>query len=495
MVRGRESILAVMVASIALALFWGYGPLDDDYIIYRYAERWIETGQLAYNPGQFVEGFSAPLWLLLISAGLKLGLRPDLTSQFLGILALLGCMPLFGRLWRAAHGPEVLAWPLLLFAALPAMAFHALGGLGTVPLAYLILAWAASWQAATDRGARPWAAAVFLGLACLMRAECALIVPFFLHTEWRTGAHRSRLLSSAVLALLPLAGWCLFRWFYYGEWLPNTYYVKRLSLWQDLGYGLRYLWDSTLNSGVGVWLCLLAPMTLAPGASPLQRCLARVVLVHALYVIAVGGDYIDMARFFVPMLPLMLLLAGGLLQALFGIWPVRLKFIGGYLLVLVLWPYAQLSHKQQVYEQNEGRWKLLGQELRRSLPEDYSVMLSPIGCVGYLSKLPIVDPLGLTHAALRNVEPNPQVTLKGHQRQDADWALAQRPAVFIPSNGRLVPNTRFLPLAWEVPFLVHRDLESNYHLIQMPVTGSTPLVCYLRRDLPLPPGASLLPQG
>ena len=46
----------------------------------------------------------------------------------------------------------------------------------------------------------------------------------------------------------------LFRYGYYGEWLPNTYYAKHVRPWYESGF--RYLWAAALETG----LYLLLPL-------------------------------------------------------------------------------------------------------------------------------------------------------------------------------------------------------------------------------------------
>ena len=48
----------------------------------------------------------------------------------------------------------------------------------------------------------------------------------------------------------------LFRYAYYDEWLPNTYYAKHVRPWYEAGF--RYLWAATLETG----LYLLVPLAL-----------------------------------------------------------------------------------------------------------------------------------------------------------------------------------------------------------------------------------------
>ena len=57
---------------------------------------------------------------------------------------------------------------------------------------------------------------------------------------------------------LLVAAHFLFRYAYYGEWLPNTYYAKHIRPWYESGF--RYLWAAALETG-----------TLHPPATGLAR--------------------------------------------------------------------------------------------------------------------------------------------------------------------------------------------------------------------------------
>ena len=45
-----------------------------------------------------------------------------------------------------------------------------------------------------------------------------------------------------------IAGYFLFRYAYYGEWLPNTYYAKHVRPWYESGF--RYLCAAAIETGL-----------------------------------------------------------------------------------------------------------------------------------------------------------------------------------------------------------------------------------------------------
>ena len=43
--------------------------MDDAYVYFRYVDNWIIHGEgLVWNPGEYVEGFSSPIWPLVLGA-------------------------------------------------------------------------------------------------------------------------------------------------------------------------------------------------------------------------------------------------------------------------------------------------------------------------------------------------------------------------------------------------------------------------------------------
>ena len=83
----------------------------------------------------------------------------------------------------------------------------------------------------------------------------------------------------------------LFRYGYYGEWLPNTYYAKHVRPWYESGF--RYLWAAALETGLYV-LIPLACVALRErwrlyrdGTYTLPLlCISS----HLLYLLRIGGD-------------------------------------------------------------------------------------------------------------------------------------------------------------------------------------------------------------
>ena len=94
--------------------------------------------------------------------------------------------------------------------------------------------------------------------------------------------------------LVLVAAHFLFRYSYYGEWLPNTYYAKHVRPWYESGF--RYLTAAALETG----LYLLLPLALLARRSRWQvhrdgsfalplLCVAA----HMAYLLPIGGDHFE----------------------------------------------------------------------------------------------------------------------------------------------------------------------------------------------------------
>jgi len=498
-VNRREGALWVLGLLVAVGVvhalsFSGAGPVDDDFIAFRYARNLAEGHGLVFNEGLRVEGFSAPLWVLAIAAGLKLGFPATVLGSVLSVLGGAASILSVGLVWRRYRPAAQWFAPAALLAVSPAFAWHTAAGLGTVLLAGLLAGWLALYDSAEREGRAALGAACVLGLACLLRAEALVWALPFVVVELRRGKG-----TASLLALLPAAAWLAFRLSYYGRPLPMTYYVKHLPLAAELTYGTTYLGLATLSCGIGVLLIAALPLALpvarrGAGSRALSVALFG-LFAHAGYVVWVGGDFMPLGRFFMPALPIACLAA---CLGLTRLWSSRPQLVAAVGLVAALafqWPQwidrAPLHARHQDFEE---RWLTLGRELAQRVPPNTSVALSPIGAFGYASRLPIVDILGLVNGATEHSEPDLVIIEKGHHRYDAEWVLAEQPDLVILGNAWLEssPDGALPTLtisAWERTLWEHPEFQEQYRPFALELEQTFPLVFYLRRGAPIPRGA------
>jgi hypothetical protein len=107
------------------------------------------------------------------------------------------------------------------------------------------------------------------------------------------------------------APWFAWRWWYYGWPFPNTYYVKATGPWaapemarQMLSNGLYYVWVWLRQSHVlhAAPLVILGLVAVVPGTprALLARASAVFAAVYLAYTVSVGGDFMGLHRFILP---------------------------------------------------------------------------------------------------------------------------------------------------------------------------------------------------
>lgn len=310
--------------AFALAIFlffvWRFQFLcDDAYISFRYAYNLAAGNGLVYNPGVAppVEGYTEFLWVLALAAGQRLGLSPELLSQALTILA---GTTLIIRVHASAQrqfgqSPASVWITTLLCATCIPLAVWSTSGMGTllfVLACFLTLDFLTGFPA----GPKLIPACVAASATVLLRADGALWVAFvgiagFVCAAWnkdKAWARTAVALSAAGLAVFLLH--ILWRWNYYGDWLPNTARAKLGVSSYTLMRGAHYVASFGL---VFPGLVIAWIMTPALGRRHLNAsnwvawfCVPTMVG----YSIFAGGDFMCFGRFLLPCLPFLLLTFG-----------------------------------------------------------------------------------------------------------------------------------------------------------------------------------------
>src|SRR5262252_3921733 len=93
--RAQLVLAGCALASIALvahSLVWNF-VTDDAFVSFVYARNLARHGQLVFNLGERVEGYTNFLWTVILALLMKVGLAPEIMSRVLGTAA--GCGTLF----------------------------------------------------------------------------------------------------------------------------------------------------------------------------------------------------------------------------------------------------------------------------------------------------------------------------------------------------------------------------------------------------------------
>jgi len=251
---------------------------DDAYISFVYSRNLAEHGELTFNLGQPVEGYTNFLWTLVLGLAMLVGAPPEWSSRILGTACALATLVVVFRLMERALGRRSgwAAVPSLLLAASSGFACWSSGGLETQLYTLLVAAALDAFVAAATAPRALRRLGVVLALASMTRPEGPMIAAVF-GALWIAGAVarlRARRRAAeqastdiardastkpapvgrdAVLAAAWFVGlwapWFAWRWWYYGWPFPNTYYVKATGPWvgpemprEMLHNGLYYVW-------------------------------------------------------------------------------------------------------------------------------------------------------------------------------------------------------------------------------------------------------------
>lgn len=484
---------------------------DDAMISMTYARNLAEGHGLRWNAGEpAVEGFSNLLWTLVMAALHRLGL-PDAWVSL--PLMIVGALVLLAIVWLSARLGDILAgerdsraglYAAVLAAACYPLIYWTLRGMevGLVALFTMLLLWAL-----LDEGPRlqwRWGAAVLATMALTLTRDdgvvpVAAICGATLLAGDGSGTRRLALGCLGVLAAAKAAhlGW---RYSYYGELVPNTYYLKLTGVssmaraWAGL-----VAWLSVVLRQIGP-LVVPAVMAVAGGGDRRLLIVSAPFAALSAYSISVGGDaweYFNFAnRYLTAGLPPLCVLAGlaiarqtsatvlamalGVVMVAGGMWDlaekVTLPYVAtptlawgigmilfggilvgrafratspvaltaGVLLTMVILigngrPYGRWLLQNAHAMENDTLVTRLGVAIRETTTEDASVAAYLAGSTPYFARRRSIDLFGKSDPHVARLEATS--LHPGHNKVDLPYSLELEPDVVV-TFAEAPPETR-----------------------------------------------------
>ncbi|HVV86551.1 MAG TPA: hypothetical protein VHE35_26015 [Kofleriaceae bacterium] len=313
---------------------------DDAYISFVFARNFAEHGQLTFNLGDRVEGYTNFLWTLILGLLMVVGVPAPGAAKVLGTAFGLATLYVAFRIGERllGRGAPLASLAPLLLACSSGFACWSSGGLETQLYTFLVALALDGYVEAFDgdgdgdaaaaaaRGrSRPLRRmAIALALAAMTRPEGLLIAALFvLHRlahnatadrRWRPT--RDELVACAWFLGL-WAPWFAWRWWYYRWPFPNTYYVKAAGKavpgyeakmhrhgWHYVGRWFTQT-DLVWASPVALAGLVARPRTARIAFTSLA---ALITVVYLAYAVSVGGDFMGLHRFVMPLFVLAALL-------------------------------------------------------------------------------------------------------------------------------------------------------------------------------------------
>jgi len=283
---------------------------DDAYIFARYANNLAQGNGFVYNNGERVEGATSLLWTFIAAAAAKTGTDVPHFLQLAGTLSAVLWLFVFFlicRQWLKTRYTWI--YPLLLLAFFPAMWLWSKGGLEVMffgLLMYTALYAAEAWRESGKN--------TLLGLAIL-----ASVLLVFTRPEGLTIAFFTALYlliypnegkrKTVIRYFIPLVGFSVvaliaFRFWYFNDIVPNTYYAKGGGGYYLLRLGLGKL-SVMLRSN---WIIAFVVLSFAAlSIKSRLRIWLLLIPVWIAYFVKVGGDILPENRLFLPAVPLLFL--------------------------------------------------------------------------------------------------------------------------------------------------------------------------------------------
>lgn len=487
-------------------------PAEDSFITFRFARHLANGHGIVWNVGDApVEGYTNFLWMLISALILKLGLDVVLLTQALGVVASLVAIWVAVRFARQVFElPRAFAHLAgLMLAVSGPFATWAASSMETNFFALLILGgcftFARSIKKSNTRDLLLAQALLFL--ATLTRPEGLLVFAVLggiglALLPWKQGIRPAAgYLASLLVFTIPFLVYFTWRYQYFGYLLPNTFYAKtggglfqylrgtKYSLLFGLLFvlplapaALAYLWERDW-SGLRSWLFSLTAWQVWGRQYPGLVVCGLVSLAYTAYIAFVGGDYMAMFRFFVPLLPLIYLIFAQSAHRLFAVIahsPAKVRFsqvmlVGAVLLTFLhstpleqgLYNTPWFMHGTYRGVQHE-RWHvarntLIGEffrDLRQS--DEESLALLGIGIIPYVTEMKVHSFHGIVDPAIAHKNDTGLGTgVAGHEKVDFISVILRKPTYIMVDTGDLYPEPQPFP---DYPDEIDDFVRQNYEL-------------------------------
>jgi arabinofuranosyltransferase len=456
---------------------------DDAMISMRYAWNLSHGFGLVWNPGEYVEGYTNLLMTLLMSLPTLAFDKANavLAVQILGIIFMLvNAYLLMAIADNLVSGQQRYRRLFLTLAFLCALSYYPLEywslmgmetGLLTVLLSLSVLS--ALRYARDRRPAQGVLLSVSLGLAFLTRPDTVVLaVPIFVYAFYAArksehGPSSSFLLTMLGLYVLFIGGQELFRWGYYGEWLPNTYALKvgGIPLLARIENGINFVWPFLKEIYV---LLVVVGAGIVFSFRRDKLFLASIFIVLVCYQVWAGGDASIYWRLLSPAVPIILVLGAYeifmALQYVSETAGVRRYFLGNptfprryvlgvlacLLVVGMLWsvnsrflPEIAMLGKFNAVRTNEERLNV-ALTIERLTTPSATVGVFDAGAIPYYTGRPAIDFLGKMDHRIARLPPDlsgatgtpsneRMIYNPGHNKYDLEYSIKELSPTYVRS--------------------------------------------------------------
>ncbi|EQA45271.1 hypothetical protein LEP1GSC050_2825 [Leptospira broomii serovar Hurstbridge str. 5399] len=377
-----------------------------------------------FNPGERVEGYTNFLWMILIAAGIWIGIVPETFSISLGLVLYLGSLIIWYSISKSIlKSIKLVSLFLFLVGSNYSISSYATGGLETSLVTFLVSVSLLMALKVLDEDLEDYRSYIFLGfvfsLLILTRIDLAVVVVIissFISYKFLLTNRESiyRFIFCVSFPVIYLVGaWFVWKVNYYGRLLPNTFNAKLQggSLLNLLsGWEYFHLLFSTYWLGPFIILLLVSVIN---KKSKIDHSFLKMggflLIIEFAYIFFIGGDFMEF-RFVVPFFPLLVLLLLNYLKNEFN----RIAIISLSLSLVVSSFYFRIKDRLNLVTdisfagvesiqtlQNHIKspienWSFIGRKLNQYFKNSKTrIAVTSAGAIPYYSKLYSLDILGL----------------------------------------------------------------------------------------------------
>jgi arabinofuranosyltransferase len=297
------TLSTILFATMIMVFFKNAWITEDAYINFRSIEQLFAGNGPVWNPGERVQVYTSPLWYMILCFS-------RLFSSDLYLNTIIVSSLMFTFLIISFHRkltPEQQILISLLLLSSSAFFDFTTSGLENI-LQYLIIT-AIFFKYMEISAEKPYQrqleiVAILAGLALLTRHDSlTLLWPIIVYVIFKSYTCNTKAFTLRIISITttPLAIFTIFSVIYYGFPFPNTAYAK-LNTGIDNNFlidqGFRYF-QHTYKNDIITFMTISSAILLCISRTtpPKLRLLALGILSNLLYIMKVGGDFME-GRFF-----------------------------------------------------------------------------------------------------------------------------------------------------------------------------------------------------
>jgi hypothetical protein len=417
-------IIPILIFLVSIFSFLYYVK-DDAYITFRFSRNLVKWGEISFSRGLRVEGYTNFLWMTILVLPVILGFDQLVVAKIFSAFFSFGAVFFVWKFHNTFYSEkrESLTDGLLsasVFASSTSFALWTMSGLENGLFMFLVMG-GIYYLFSSKR----CFSSIFFTLSCLTRPEGHLFLVFgglyVLYMVFRKKDFDKNDISWFVIPFITLGSYHVFRYFYFGSLMPNTFLVKgspnlsdvfRISLEGGLkieGTSVVYLTD-LLKFNLNWLFLLLSFFALIPFNKEgyTKRLFAFAVVVSFFgYHIKIGKDSMIFYRLFLPALPFMIILALEGFKNILRIIPSKMIEKHLFLFPIILavpCSYQMVSYTlsrendylRDYIQKSERSHQALGHYLNIYSSDTETVLFQDMGGTPYIAQdVRFFDPIGV----------------------------------------------------------------------------------------------------